>query len=227
MRLQGSEHKPVQSHCSRSLLANGRAITLLYSCCVPRTDLLPLCSPSLGISNPFPQHTGTRFCLPQLQNLTTAKHWQRTCTAQEVGPHLFNSSTQLTLLHTAFNKPNPRSFYHLQSTGTLNPLLHISPYSITFCLPRISPPFSLPALRCLQRMVRLGKDTAEAAATWLQRWQNTWGPPAICSYHTAITALILLWLMLILLHLVLRDASAAPFRRHRQSRKVNQGSINK
>lgn len=89
LRLQGSEHKPVQSHCSRSPLAKRRAIMLLCSCCSQGRAAAPL-QPS-GSSNPFPQHIGTRFCLPQLGNLTTAKNWQRTCTAREVGLHLLNS----------------------------------------------------------------------------------------------------------------------------------------
>lgn len=124
LRLQGSEHKPVQSHCSRSPLAHGRAITLLGSCCSQDRAAAPL-QPS-GSSNPLLQHTPTRFCLPQQGNLTTAKLWQRACTAREVGPRLLNSWTQLTLLHTAFNKPNPGSLHHLQSTGTLNPPLRLS-----------------------------------------------------------------------------------------------------
>lgn len=51
--LQGSEHKPVQPHRSRSALAHGAAV------------LFPahICS-----SSPVPQHTRTRFCLPWLQN---------------------------------------------------------------------------------------------------------------------------------------------------------------
>lgn len=65
-RLQGSEHKPVQSHCSRSPLAEGRAIELPCSCCSQHRSAAPL-QPS-GSSSPVPQHTGTRFCLPWLQN---------------------------------------------------------------------------------------------------------------------------------------------------------------
>lgn len=89
LRLQGSEHKPVQLHCSRSPLASGRAITLVGSCCSQDRPAAPL-QPS-GSSNPLPQHTWTHFCPPQLGNLTTAKRWQRTCTAREVGPLLLNS----------------------------------------------------------------------------------------------------------------------------------------
>lgn len=52
LRLQGSEHKPVQPHCSHSPLANSWAITLLCSCCSQDRSAAPL--KPLGSSNPFP-----------------------------------------------------------------------------------------------------------------------------------------------------------------------------
>lgn len=74
LRLRGSEHKPVQSHCSRSPLAFGRVLTLPSSRCSRGRFAAPV-QPTGG-SRPFLQRVGTRLCLPQPGAALQPKHQQ-------------------------------------------------------------------------------------------------------------------------------------------------------